>query len=504
MVSKVSIKFLQFVFLFSTVVNLEQMHGTHGTAANSTCNYLHGLRKPLVETGDCRPALSGMVQCLTFLLEQVLKPTNSCCAAAAKTWKAYPACLCKITFYPPGHLTKNTAETGIKFSLLCNLTSELCDQCPTLLGMLTGSTEKKTGFTMPIVAVILACSIVSVVSALSLLTWRRSSRSRSLPLIADRDEIMRIERRPTLFAYKELKGATKNFHINSKLGEGGFGVVYKGVLQDGSEVAVKQLSTKSRQGNKEFLNEVTLINRVQHRNLVKLRGCCLKDHERLLVYEYLENKSLHQALFDPEKRLHLNWSTRVKILLGTARGLAYLHEGCQTRIVHRDIKSSNILLDKDLNPKIADFGLARWFREDQSHVSTCVAGTVGYLAPEYAMRGQLTEKADVFSFGIVALEVVSGRSNFKSRLRPEEAYLLDWTWTLHEEGNILAVLDPSLMETQPLPEEEVIRVIEIALLCTQSVASMKPSMSRVVSMFTGESEVTTSNVMKPKCTHVLL
>lgn len=138
MVSKVSIKFLQFVFLFSTVVNLEQMHGTHGTAANSTCNYLHGLRKPLVETGDCRPALSGMVQCLTFLLEQVLKPTNSCCAAAAKTWKAYPACLCKITFYPPGHLTKNTAETGIKFSLLCNLTSELCDQCPTLLGMLTG------------------------------------------------------------------------------------------------------------------------------------------------------------------------------------------------------------------------------------------------------------------------------------------------------------------------------------------------------------------------------
>ncbi|XP_024362793.2 probable LRR receptor-like serine/threonine-protein kinase At1g56140 [Physcomitrium patens] len=315
---------------------------------------------------------------------------------------------------------------------------------------------------------------------------------------------MRIERRPTLFAYKELKGATKNFHINSKLGEGGFGVVYKGVLQDGSEVAVKQLSTKSRQGNKEFLNEVTLINRVQHRNLVKLRGCCLKDHERLLVYEYLENKSLHQALFDPEKRLHLNWSTRVKILLGTARGLAYLHEGCQTRIVHRDIKSSNILLDKDLNPKIADFGLARWFREDQSHVSTCVAGTVGYLAPEYAMRGQLTEKADVFSFGIVALEVVSGRSNFKSRLRPEEAYLLDWTWTLHEEGNILAVLDPSLMETQPLPEEEVIRVIEIALLCTQSVASMKPSMSRVVSMFTGESEVTTSNVMKPKCTHVLL
>nr|XP_024358383.1 cold-responsive protein kinase 1-like [Physcomitrium patens] len=349
---------------------------------------------------------------------------------------------------------------------------------------------------LPLVLGISVSLIVFAAVALSLLVWRRRVRSRSLPLIADRDEIMKIEGRPTLFSYKELKDATKNFHIDSKLGEGGFGIVYKGILYDGSEVAVKQLSTKSRQGNEEFLNEVTLITGVQHRNLVKLRGCCLKGRERLLVYEYLENKSLYQALFDPGKRLHLNWRTRVKILVGTARGLAYLHEGCQARIVHRDIKSSNILLDKELNPKIADFGLARLFTDDESHVSTRVAGTLGYLAPEYAMRGQLTEKADVFSFGIMTLEVVSGRKNFNARLPVEETYLLDWTWTLHDGGNILAVLDPLLMD-EPYPEEEVKRVTEIALLCTQSLASMRPSMSHVVSMLIGESEVKTSNATKP-------
>jgi serine/threonine protein kinase len=279
-----------------------------------------------------------------------------------------------------------------------------------------------------IVASVVGGSVVCVIIAV--FAWffyrRKKHRLRFPDTFQDIDDIMRVESRPTLFSYSVLKKATKNFHISNKLGEGGFGSVFKGVLTDGTEVAVKQLSVGSKQGNDEFLNEVVLITSVQHRNLVKLQGCCLKGDERILVYEFLPNKSLHQALFDEEQVLHLDWLTRMKIILGTAQGLSYLHEGCRTRIIHRDIKASNILLDEDYNPKIADFGLARFFLDSQTHVSTRVAGTKGYLAPEYALRGQLTEKADVFSFGVVVLELISGRSNFDLRLPSDTAYLLDW------------------------------------------------------------------------------
>ncbi|KAG0554863.1 hypothetical protein M758_12G128500 [Ceratodon purpureus] len=184
----------------------------------------------------------------------------------------------------------------------------------------------------------------------------------------------------------------------------------------------------------------------------------------------------------------------MKILVGTAHGLAYLHEGCQTRIVHRDIKSSNILLDKDLTAKIADFGLARLMSEDRSYVSTRFAGTFGYWSPEYAMRGHLSEKADVFSYGIVALELVSGRNTFNDKLPTEQAFLLNWTWTLHENGNLMDILDPVLVEAQP---EEVTRVIELALLCTQAVPSVRPSMTKVASVLLGQCQVETRNLEKP-------
>jgi serine/threonine protein kinase len=222
--------------------------------------------------------------------------------------------------------------------------------------------------------------IALVLGILAVFIWRSCLHKKKSLRFPDStqelDEILKIEGKPTVYSYSVLKTATRNFHQGSKLGDGGFGAVYKGVLPDGTEVAVKQLSVSSRQGKEEFLNEVMLITGVQHRNLVKLRGCCLKGDERLLVYEFLENRSLHQALFDETRVLKLDWPTRLKILVGTARGLAYLHEGCSTRIIHRDIKASNILLDRDLNPKIADFGLARLFQDNQSHVSTRVAGTV--------------------------------------------------------------------------------------------------------------------------------
>ncbi|PSS14378.1 LRR receptor-like serine/threonine-protein kinase [Actinidia chinensis var. chinensis] len=291
---------------------------------------------------------------------------------------------------------------------------------------------------------------------------------------------------PYTFSYAELKGATEDFNPANKLGEGGFGPVFKGTLNDGRMIAVKQLSVASHQGKSQFVTEIATTSAVQHRNLVKLYGCCIEGDKRLLVYEYLENKSLDQALFAGKGSLYLDWSTRFDICLGVARGLSYLHEESRVRIVHRDVKASNILLDSDLNPKISDFGLAKLYDDKKTHISTRVAGTIGYLAPEYAMRGHLTEKADVFGFGVVALEVVSGRPNSDSSLEEDKIYLLEWAWGVHENHHEIELVDANLSEFN---EEEVKRVIGVALLCTQTSPQLRPSMSRVVAMLSGDIDV---------------
>ncbi|KAK4551999.1 hypothetical protein RGQ29_032215, partial [Quercus rubra] len=303
----------------------------------------------------------------------------------------------------------------------------------------------------------------------------------------DDEELLGIDVRPFTFSYAELKTATEEFNPANKLGEGGFGPVYKGTLIDGRVVAVKQLSAASHQGKNQFVTEIAIISAVQHRNLVKLYGCCVEANKRLLVYEYLENKSLDQALFG-ERSLNLSWSTRYNICLGVARGLAYLHEESRLRIVHRDVKAGNILLDSDLIPKISDFGLAKLYDDNKSHISTGLAGTIGYLAPEYAMRGHLTEKTDVFAFGIVALEIVSGRRNSDSSLEEEKMYLLEWAWQLHENNREVDLVDDRLSEFN---EEEVKQVMGVSFLCTQSSPTLRPSMSRVVAMLLGDIEVST-------------
>ncbi|KAL2894543.1 hypothetical protein RDABS01_010452 [Bienertia sinuspersici] len=284
-----------------------------------------------------------------------------------------------------------------------------------------------------------------------------------------------------------MKSATGEFDPSNKLGEGGFGAVYKGTLSDGRVVAVKQLSVSSKQGKSQFITEIATISAVQHRNLVKLYGCCLDGKNRLLVYEYLQNKSLDKVLFG-DSNLELNWAQRFEVCLGVARGLTYLHQESRLRIVHRDVKSSNILLDSDLNPKISDFGLAKLYDDKKTHMSTGVAGTVGYLAPEYAMRGHLTEKVDVFAFGVVILEVISGRSNCDTTLRTEETYLLDWAWHLYEKNQYVELVDKRL---KIFDEQVVKRVIEIAFLCTQTSPSQRPTMSRVLAMLSGDVEVGT-------------
>ncbi|XWS19574.1 hypothetical protein CRYUN_Cryun31cG0027300 [Craigia yunnanensis] len=217
------------------------------------------------------------------------------------------------------------------------------------------------------------------------------------------------------FSYNQLRTATDDFHSSNKIGRGGFGTVYKGVLKDGTEVAIKTLAAQSKQGVREFLTEINTISNVKHPNLVELIGCCVQGTNRILVYEYVENNSLDKVLLDQRStNIKLDWSKRSAICMGIARGLAFLHEELVPHIVHRDIKSSNILLDKDFNPKIGDFGLAKLFPDDITHISTRIAGTTGYLAPEYALGGQLTMKADVYSFGVLVLEIISGRSSSKA------------------------------------------------------------------------------------------
>ncbi|KAG2717719.1 hypothetical protein I3760_03G189500 [Carya illinoinensis] len=331
--------------------------------------------------------------------------------------------------------------------------------------------------------------VVAAVVLLGLLTlcvmWRKGWMGDD---VSANKELRGIDLQTGLFTLRQIRAATKNFNLANKLGEGGFGSVYKGVLSDGTVIAVKQLSSKSKQGNREFVNEIGMISALQHPNLVKLYGCCIEGNQLLLIYEYMENNCLSRALFgkDTVRRLKLDWPTRQKICIGIARGLAYLHEESRLKIVHRDIKTSNVLLDEDYNAKISDFGLAKLSEDGKTHISTRVAGTIGYMAPEYAMRGYLTNKADVYSFGVVALEIVSGKSN--TNYRPEEEFvcLLDWAYVLQERGSLLELVDPELgLEYS----SEAMVMLNVALLCTNASPTLRPTMSQVVSMLEGATTI---------------
>ncbi|KAL8102258.1 hypothetical protein AgCh_026947 [Apium graveolens] len=288
-----------------------------------------------------------------------------------------------------------------------------------------------------------------------------------------------------IYSFKDLKLATKSFSQDYKIGEGGFADVYKGIMNNGDVVAVKKHTLTSSKAKEEFESEVVLISSIHHRNVIRLLGCGGKGSELLLVFEYMENGSLDKFLYG-EKQGTLTWKKRVDIILGIARGLAYLHEEFHLCIIHRDIKSSNILLDDGFQPKIADFGLARLTSENQSHqISSKFAGTLGYTAPEYAVHGHLTEKVDTFSFGIVVLEIISGLHCSDVKISPVSGSLLQHAWKLYEDDKHLDLVDQKL-DPNEFDRESVKRIIYIALMCTQLPASRRPAMSEVVVLLTSE------------------
>ncbi|KAL5740419.1 hypothetical protein ACOSP7_029301 [Xanthoceras sorbifolium] len=298
-----------------------------------------------------------------------------------------------------------------------------------------------------------------------------------------------------LFSFNSLRSATRDFHPSSKIGGGGFGVVYRGVIRDGTQVAIKCLSAESKQGTSEFLTEINMISNIHHPNLVEFIGCCVEGSNRILVYEYLENNSLASILLGSKsKHVALNWPMRVTICQGTASGLAFLHDEAEPHIVHRDIKASNILLDGNFHPKIGDFGLAKLFPDNVTHVSTRVAGTIGYLAPEYAILGQLTKKADVYSFGVLLLEIISGSSSSKAAFGEDLLVLVEWTWKLREEQRLLELVDPELTQ---YPEDEVMRFITVALFCTQANPHQRPTMKQVVEMLSKPVNLNESILTQP-------
>ncbi|KAM0878733.1 hypothetical protein ACQ4PT_034678 [Festuca glaucescens] len=330
--------------------------------------------------------------------------------------------------------------------------------------------------TLPIVAAILA----SVVICLCL--WRKKSkpvRKASVSYPTNPEDIESIE--SLILDLSTLRAATDNFDESNKLGEGGFGIVYKGILPGDEEIAVKRLSQNSRQGIEELKNELVLVAKLQHKNLVRLIGICLEEHEKLLVYEYMPNKSLDTIIFDPDRSSQLDWAKRFRIVNGIARGLQYLHEDSQLKIIHRDLKASNVLLDSEFIPKISDFGLARLFASDQSKdVTNRVVGTYGYMSPEYAMRGAYSIKSDVFSFGVLILEIVTGRRNSVSYDSEQSVDLLSLVWEHWTMGTILEIMDSSM--TRHSPGDQMLKCIHIGLLCVQENPADRPLMSVVTVM----------------------
>ncbi|XP_062077881.1 G-type lectin S-receptor-like serine/threonine-protein kinase At4g27290 isoform X2 [Humulus lupulus] len=361
--------------------------------------------------------------------------------------------------------------------------SELVDQTEGREG------EEGRNRTVLIVSLVIGGSVFGIVFLFlgcCCICWRKNLKEKNETI---RQNESHEELDLPLFTFSQISTATDNFSVRNKLGEGGFGPVYKGELEDGQQIAVKRLSIRSKQGVNEFNNEVKLIAKLQHRNLVKLIGCSIEREEKLLIYEYMPNKSLDLFIFDQTRGILLEWPKRYQILCGIARGLLYLHHDSRLRIVHRDLKTSNVLLDDGMNPKISDFGMARTFGGDQTEGNTNkVVGTFGYMAPEYAFSGQFSTKSDVFSFGVMVLEIVSGKKCKSFKHESHNHTLIGHAWTLLKEERPFDLIDVLLRDSCE-NRDKVVRCIHVGLLCVQQNLLDRPSMPSVVFMLENDNVI---------------
>ncbi|CAN1810893.1 G-type lectin S-receptor-like serine/threonine-protein kinase B120 [Linum perenne] len=354
----------------------------------------------------------------------------------------------------------------------------------------TSSSKRLSG---AVIAAIVVGGVLCLAAAMLLLCWRITRRKKlqvknsavySTAQLTEGSDVNQLDM--PLFSFGVVAFSTDQFSVENKLGQGGFGPVYKGRLPGGEEIAVKRLSKISGQGLEEFKNEISLIAKLQHRNLVRLLGYCVHDEEKMLIYEYMPNKSLDFFLFNPTKQATLGWRERLAIIEGIARGLLYLHRDSRLRVIHRDLKASNVLLDEDMNPKISDFGMARIFGGNQNEANTNrVVGTYGYMSPEYAMEGLFSVKSDVYSFGVLVLEIVSGRKNTSFRFS-DHASLIAYAWELWSQGRAMEMVDSSIRES--CRQEEMLRCIQVGMLCVQGDPVHRPTMAEVMLMIERDSQ----------------
>ncbi|KAK9936144.1 hypothetical protein M0R45_013004 [Rubus argutus] len=420
----------------------------------------------LYSLGQCTQDLSSF-DCNTCLRGAIAQ-LPGCCGGKLGGRVLYPSCTVRFEVYPFYHqnLTSATAPAPAALPL------------PPPTSVSKGK-NKISGTTIVAIVVPIAASLVLFVIGYCLITKRAKKKYSAVPEPSGVNDISSVE--SLQFDFGTIEAATNNFSDDNKLGEGGFGQVYKGLLSDGQEIAVKRLSRNSGQGAQEFKNEMVLVAQLQHRNLVRLLGFCLEGEEKMLVYEYVPNKSLDHFLFDPEKQGQLDWPRRYKIIAGIARGIMYLHEDSRLRIIHRDLKASNILLDGEMHPKIADFGMARIFGVDQTQANTNrIVGTYGYMSPEYAMHGHFSVKSDLYSFGVLVLEIISGKKNSYFFQTDAAEDLMSHAWKLWRDGTPLELLDPCLRDSYS--RSEVIRCIHIGLLCVQEDPADRPTMQSLILM----------------------
>ncbi|KAL3522086.1 hypothetical protein ACH5RR_014920 [Cinchona calisaya] len=435
-------------------------------------------QRKLYALAQCTPDISS-AECVTCL-RNAIAYIPTCCANTLGGRVIYPSCNIRYelyNFYNSVAPAPAPAPAPIPVPPI-----------PTIppLPLSTPVTTSKEDRQIParkIIAIVVAILVASLLFIAAFYFARKARKRYNIIVVETTGHETEILTEESLqYNLSEIQTATNNFALGNRIGEGGFGAVYKGTLNDGQDIAVKKLSRSSAQGADEFKNEISLLARLQHRNLVQLLGYCLEGSEKILIYELVPNKSLDYFLFEPEKQQLLDWSKRSKIIGGIARALLYLHEDSRLKIIHRDLKASNILLDQNMNPKVADFGTARLFIFDQSQGNTSrIAGTFGYMAPEYAIHGLFSVKSDVFSFGVLLLEIVSGKKNSSFYQEHGGDDLLTYAWRQWRDGTPLSLLDPAIGRNS-YPRNEVIQIIHIGLLCVHDDAEHRPTMASVVIM----------------------